>query len=440
MKRILILSIFIFLVFPTSFALAEDYKYVSASTYTSPSETTKIPESNSAKSPLKKIISKLDLDKKYLGMHGYVETRHYYDTHKDWDAEFTYEMRNDARISKELTFSPKFHGFASADARLYVLRNSAESYETTNKRFRLWELYMDYTEDEFDLRVGMQSIRWGKSDEVNPTDVFTPQDLTEPFNRISRAERKVPVFAVKHVSYFDIVSIESIWIPFFKKDWTDTPGGPWDAFLPRFYRAAGMPFLDDDDCTDKTLKNSTVAFKTAWEQDTYDISLSYSSHFPQLPTLVLQPFRVQVAPGFELLGARVKPSFKRQHTIGGDYQTTIGKLGIRAEWAYTTNVGAVSYDPNIESSIIYKDIFDYDVGVDYTFANNLYVNLQYTMLFIPDYQAMLSAQRVEDSILWRVEKDLLNDTLKLKTTSRYYLSTQDLFMEIGGEYDINDHL
>ena len=385
------------------------------------------------------LLQTLGLDQEYLGLHGYLETRHYLDIKKDTRFEHNYEIRNNAMLSKELRLSPELSGLASVDMRFYILRNDIDGFQTADERIRLRELYADYAGNNFDLRIGQQIIRWGKSDEVNPTDTFTPEDLTEFFNYVERAKRKVPVLAAKHVSYWQLFSLEAIWIPFFNKTRIDEAGGDWEPYLYRFYRNMGLRMRDDSGPSED-LKNSTYAVRLLHEADNYDFSLSYSYHFQEIPALELEPIVREVAPGISVPTFDINPVYPRQHTIGGDFETVIGRIGIRGEAAYTTDKSFLSYDPAVTSGILYRDAFDCVIGADYTFKNNLYVNLQYALQTILDYPAELQTQEFEDSIVWRVTKDFKHDTVTLKSTGRYYMSTQDAVVECSIEYDITDAL
>ncbi|MGB4521484.1 MAG: hypothetical protein WBI28_06095, partial [Candidatus Omnitrophota bacterium] len=122
----------------------------------------------------KKFWPWLGLDEKYFGLHGYMETRNYYHFRRNNDYYYRYELRDNLRISKEFNFSKELHGMASLDGRIFYFDNSADGFKRKESRFEPWEIYLDYYGDKFNLRVGQQLMRWGKSDEVNPTDVFSP--------------------------------------------------------------------------------------------------------------------------------------------------------------------------------------------------------------------------------------------------------------------------
>ena len=381
-----------------------------------------------------KLWSQIGLDKKFLDIHGYVENRNYfhYDRNNNKDY-FFYELRDNFRLSKEIRFSDNVSGMASVDGRFYDFINRRGDKGMV-RRVEPWEMYLDCNSDVLDIRIGQQLIRWGKSDEVNPTDVFTPEDLSEFINEVERAKRKLPVIALKSDYYYKDYALEAIWLPFFRRTRLDGAGGDWEAYLPRYYRGLGLPF-DSDKGPGQRISKSSYALKLKKEGEHYDISVSYSYHYAEIPALELRDFTILP---FLPPGKAVHPVYPRQHTIGSDFETTFGKIGIRGEGAITTNTPFVSTDITRSNPVIYRPALNYVIGMDYTYPENLYINLQYSVQYIFDYPNQLATQQWEDSIIWRVTKTFRNETIILRTTNRYYLSTTDMSTEGEAEFKITD--
>lgn len=377
---------------------------------------------------LKAAAEKLGLTQPLLGIHGHIETRNYIDIDRESAREKTYELRNEFLLSKEFALSRHFNAFSSMKGSFDYFYSKDEDFHTGEESIELWELYGDIFSRHFDLRVGKQIIRWGKSDEVNPTDIFTPEDFSEFMNETERAKRKIPVLAAKSNIYYKDFTLESIWIPFFVKSRIDVTDGDWHPYVFHAYRAQGLRILDDDG-PDKDINNGNFAFKLKYQGESFDSSISYSNHIAQLPALV-----VNAANG------TVSPQYPRQHTFGGDFETVVGKFGLRGELAYTTDTAFLSYDPLDSDRTVYTEALNWVCGLDYSFPEALYVNLQYAQQFIPNYPHQIATQRIEDSVVWRITKDYLRDTLRVKTTGRYYLSTQDLAFESSIRYKITEDL
>ena len=59
----------------------------------------------------------------------------------------------------------------------------------------LQEAYIDYYSDLLSVRFGRQIMAWGKADEINPTDILNPQDMSNILE--DKIIRKTGLFAVK---------------------------------------------------------------------------------------------------------------------------------------------------------------------------------------------------------------------------------------------------
>lgn len=131
--------------------------------------------------------------------------------------EDTYEFRNDIRFESDLALRNLATGKASMDIQMDYGVNR-DDFRPEEHTFKLFEGYGDFKWKTWDLRVGRQVIRWGRADEVNPVDNFTPENFKEYVN-FDRADRKWPVLAAYLKQFFtDRISWEGIWIPFFSEN------------------------------------------------------------------------------------------------------------------------------------------------------------------------------------------------------------------------------
>ncbi|VAX25712.1 hypothetical protein MNBD_NITROSPINAE04-1218 [hydrothermal vent metagenome] len=94
------------------------------------------------------------------------------------------------------------------------LANDSVNNETYND---LREMYMDYSGNAFDLRVGRQIITWGVGDLLFINDVF-PKDWQALFTGEPMEYMKLGSDAVKLNIYADTVTMELVVTPFFRQD------------------------------------------------------------------------------------------------------------------------------------------------------------------------------------------------------------------------------
>ena len=93
----------------------------------------------------------------------------------------------------------------------------ASSYLTHDSRLSnqlRWDLkqaYIDYYTPWLTLRMGRQIISWGRADEINPTDILNPQDMSNFLE--DKIARKKGLFAVRAGWLFNGFVLQTIWKP-----------------------------------------------------------------------------------------------------------------------------------------------------------------------------------------------------------------------------------
>jgi hypothetical protein len=374
-----------------------------------------------------------------ISVHGYYRNRNYFDTEENYPTEHSYEMRQDLRVEFSQKLSPQLKYFTSVDGQYDPVYSSDGDFDNEAKTFRLWECYLTYLAGNLYINLGKQAIRWGKGDEVNPTDNFTPEDWTEYLN-LSRAERKMPVWMTKLNYSFYPYRLQAIWLPFFVPSRIPEAGSDWEPYIYRRYRSSPLPItIKRPERPAKSLENSVTAIKLTKSTSSFDISLSYAYHYDELPSLHLSMSGIGPPPFF-IPQYEVSQRYHRQHTIGSDFETVMGKVGLRAEFAYTIDDLFLSYSPQRPDTIVEKDVATSIVGLDYTFANDIYANVQYLFQCIPDHEKDMVNRSYEDSFIARVSRKFLHDTLLLEISSRICLFEPDYYYEFKCEYDINDSL
>ena len=87
----------------------------------------------------------------------------------------------------------------------------------------------------FDLYAGYGRVVWGRLDELQPTDVINPLDISRFFFE-GRNEARLPVPVVRGRWYFsDDVSLEAVYVPIFRRgrfDQLDEPSSPFNIVPP----------------------------------------------------------------------------------------------------------------------------------------------------------------------------------------------------------------
>lgn len=223
----------------------------------------------------------------------------------------------------------------------------------------LKEAYLDYYSSLVDLRFGKQIITWGKADELNPTDVLSPQNMTNILE--DKGIRKLGLVFLKSDWNLDVFTLSAIWKPEF--EFTRVP--PIDSRWA-FFSIPGVSSLPAPVYPNRELKNTEWAFKLSRTIGRLDFTVSWFDGWDNIftPELAFNPTTHQ--PQLNRL------TFHRTRMLGGDFASAAGPVGFWGEGAYFFTEDKDGNDPNIKNPYA-----QFVIGADYDLGENLKVNVQY---------------------------------------------------------------
>jgi preprotein translocase subunit SecF len=256
--------------------------------------------------------------------------------------EDTAEIR--ARVFAEQAFDPsgavriRVSGFAEGLLARRPSGGTGDAVRVSEGIVRAHEAVIAYSGARFALDAGFGQVVWGKLDELQPTDVINPIDVSR-FLLAGRAEARLPVgFARGRLFFGEHATVEGIYVPFFRRgrfDQLDEPTSPFSPVLPGSADdvtclAIGCPaplppVLERTPA--RTLGNAQGGARLSVTSGRVDWSLSAWRGF--------EPFglaRAAVDPR-DLSLVAIERVFPRFTMIGGDVETVRGEWGLRGELA-----------------------------------------------------------------------------------------------------------
>lgn len=242
----------------------------------------------------------------------------------------------------------------------------------------LREGYLQGSFGDFEARLGKQIIAWGRADEINPTDVITPKDylllLPEgvPAYRTGATAARLDWFPESSLR------VSGVWLPVFSQ--SVIPIGPPP---PGAQLTETLPGLAPDDWSG--------GLKVDASGDV-DFSLSYFYGFNLLPAVSLES--VVVSPETGMLDARATFVHPRQHMVGADFATAVGRFGLRGEVAWTHPFDVPASVPGGLSSAL-----SYVLGVERNFPDVVSVIVQYVGRWVPDAPDLNALRAGPDPVL-----------------------------------------
>lgn len=354
---------------------------------------------------------------------GYYRLRYFQDSSNDGAGENVIEIRSDFRGWVRSVHGDSAQTMLSVNGRYDTVGRDGEGRRVEQQELEVWEAFLKARTKSVDIWLGKQVIRWGKSDEINPTDNFTPEDFSE-FTARDRADRKIPVWMVRGDYYADPFTYEFVFLPYFVPSPNIPKESDW--YLPVLSGLEASGLTIDENVPEKTFKNCVVANKISYRAEDFDMSLSYASHFNETASLLIAPPNVVFG-------------YERQNSVGGEFEVTTGEFGFRGEGVYTTDDPFSTSDQTVPGLVKTRDTVAVVVGADHTFASDVYVNVQYYVKHVMDFSPDLAATENDQSIIWSVSRKFLREDLEILCGGRYYVDPRGYYVSPEVRYRLNDH-
>jgi hypothetical protein len=192
-----------------------------------------------------------------------------------------------------------------------------------------------------ELRAGYGRLIWGRLDEIQPSDVINPLDVSR-FLFDGRSEARLPVAFVRgRVFAREDLTIEGVLAPVFERgrfDELDEPSSPFNLFrdvdlpaLPGSFDAAGSPTLDVRRVEpDPTWSNMSGGARVSTTIGRVDMAGAVYRGFDTFGLITLEGAAPALTPPVQLT---LVERFPRFTMIAGDFETVRGEWALRGEAA-----------------------------------------------------------------------------------------------------------
>jgi hypothetical protein len=363
-----------------------------------------------------------------LSINGYLQTynRLRFDTNT-----FTWN-ENRLNLNFEGALSDKYHFFSEVRLRglgVPDVTQTSDLQRQEKDKVYPWglefrEAYLDLYQfglENLDLRIGRQIISWGTADNLNPTSNVSPYDFEDIFT----FGEKLGTNALLANYYLgESLTLTGIYIPIFTP--STLPYGDYaKAFAPPIDLPPGSVIRNISDTIvlpENTLSESSqFAFKAATTLFDYDVSLSYfkgRDTFPLINEAIITP--VDMVGTVDIETSLMYPKIQ---VIGGDFAGSVGSVGFwgegalfkpeKVEMTTVIDMGGLQVPQNASLSLDDETYFKWVLGGDYTFSNGIYINTQFLHGFIHER----GRENLNDYIVFRLEKKVFNDALKIAPIS-----------------------
>lgn len=290
------------------------------------------------------------------------------------------------------------------------------------------EFWLEHVGEGWDMRVGRQTIIWGRADGVQITDIICPPDYTESITR-DLDEIRMPVDAAKFRLLGSSVDTELIWIPVFRAAKLPKDGNPWASSAS--WPAGIDVHQEDEDKPDVSLKNSELGLRVSAYFSGFDFSASVFHGWDDMAAY----HRYAVSSGGST-DVYISPKHHRLTVLGLDFARPWSDFVFRGEAA--CYLGRYFATDALEGGVLQRDAVKWLAGVDWTPGNDWTVIAQIYGQRILDYDNTLSEHRHNVTTTLNISKELLNQTLTLSSMLYLNLNDLDSFYRAKADYEVSD--
>lgn len=350
-----------------------------------------------------------------LDFSGFLLAKIAQELHESDDPEQERNFRNTVRLEGKWT--PPLPGNDPAAApgasNTFLLASLQSDYlwfgpehSTDDYDLDLYEGYVSHATPDWDLRLGRQIVRWGKTDQISPADNVNPQDMREFFVP-ELEDRKIPNWMARIRLFPGDITLEGIFIPFFEENEFDFSGTTW-ALLGN--QPSDLRIRESK--PGKGLDNSDLGLRTSASLAGWDVAASYLYATEKSPRLRFDPANPA--------GPTLYADYHRQHIWAVEFETTADTFGFRGEGAYFDKQSL--HTESLDS--VAKPVAHYVLGVDYLGEQDWYANVQLSHQHVFEYESDILFLRRDNFYLnGEINREFWRGNVMLKL--RYALDLHD---------------
>jgi hypothetical protein len=302
-----------------------------------------------------------------------------------------------------------------------------------NHKIELREAYVDLKFERFDFRIGQQIIVWGRADGFNPTNNLTPQDFS--IYSPEEDDRRLSNFVVSGTYNIHPLKISLHWVPIYKH--TVFPISNTQLVDANSWGPADFP--------DKEIGKGSFAGKISLEKASFDGSLSWFSGYNKTSGICIE--------NNDISDTYIYLTAHHVNVAGFDFSTSIGKYGLRGEFAYSIPTNTEENDYSIPNNQ-----FEYTIGLDKEWSNfsiiAQYIGKQVSSPWESDSQSSVHTQqmiywnqmlfgqqdKISHAVSLRPAISLLYETLAIEVLSLYNFTSDELMLRPKVSGDICDNI
>ena len=322
----------------------------------------------------------------------------------------------------------------------------------------LWETFLRYQGERWEICLGNQFIRWGKADEISLLNNLTRQDWRELFTlREEERQRPWPWLRVRYFgSPFTLEGVFTLWPLWPRRKTLASDWALLDHLKDQIRKKKGtfsFPLELEKHKPTPSLRNAEFGLRLSGTWQNVDWALSflhahnrayyyYVRSFPikglqiKHPGQPLRDIWGQIS-RLQVVSSKAQVSYPRDNIFGFSLETTWRGVGLRGEYAFHTD--RVFLKKDLTSTK--KAYWQYVLGLDYQMENGFYLNFQFLQQGIVHYsKKILFDPRLDSLLFWRLSQGVKYNLLQLRLDGLYSLRTRSWYLNPEVSYKLRDNL
>lgn len=314
-----------------------------------------------------------------------------------------------------------YWGNSSAFAEGSISYDATEAKENNDAlSFSLGELWVDYSDSYWGIRIGRQKQGWGKADGVNITNVLCPSDMSS-FSALVSDDSSLPIDAIRLTFNSSSFTVDAYWIPFF----TPTKFTASPLFSSYEFSELSEP--------ETAIWNAEYALKLSGYFSAMDCSFYAFYGWDDFPII---SYKILSATEKEISG-----SYKRMCMLGFDSAIPLGETVIRLETAFFPQrafqkafaLGTSDYsEKHNQISAL--------AGLDWM-PSGWTITAQYFCDYVfGDLSLLDRTDSYKHGITLSLSKSILNETLELSFSGLMNFNAFDSLLSPSATYSLSDQI
>ena len=327
------------------------------------------------------------------------------------------------------------------------------SYDAANRQggnlsggfdLSLGELWVDYTDSVWGIRIGRQKTAWGKADGIDITNVLCPSDMSG-FAAMISDDSKLAVDAVRFSITGNQFTFDAYWIPFFTPAALPlTEGNPLRKYmLPSSMELTLAPGQTVTlpvntgvfDLPESTVWNGEYGLKLSGYFSALDLSLYGFYGWDDIPFMDYAMEFSAVQPGMPA-GISIGGKYERMAMVGADAALPIKETVLRLETAFFPE----RHFQKKEGGSLQRNQLSALAGIDWMPSGWTITAQYYCDLVYGGLEELERSDAYTHGATLSVSKSLVNETLELSLSGMLGLNDFDSMISPSVKYSLSDQI